>query len=55
MRKDKFNNNNINNKYVDKNNKNINRRINKNPKMNQPRVKTGGGVGNKLYQKFGFV
>ena len=48
VKKDNYNN-------INKKNKNINRKINKNQKNNQPRVKTGGGVKNELYKKFGFV
>ena len=55
MRKDNYNNINISNKYDNKKNKNINRKINKNQNMNKPRVKTGGGINNELYKKFGFL
>ena len=55
VKKDNYNNININNKYDNKKNKNINRKIIKNQNSNKPRVKTGGGANNELYKKFGFL
>ena len=46
-------NNNIN-QYNNNGNKNLNKKINKNDKMNQPKVKRGGGRVNELKKKFGF-
>jgi hypothetical protein len=43
------------NKYDNNKNKNMNRKIIKSQKSNQPRVKTGGGAKNELYKKFGFL
>ena len=47
-------NDNIINQYNNNGCKNINKKINKNEKMNQPKVKRGGGRVNELKKKFGF-
>ena len=47
-------NDNIINQYNNNGCKNINKKINKNDKMNQPKVKRGGGRVNELKKKFGF-
>ena len=49
MKNDNNINQNNNNGY-----KNMNKKINKNDKMNNPKVKRGGGRMNELKKKFGF-